>query len=41
MANFYVTYNKKHESDLILQIENLSGIAYTKTNIPNYTGIYD
>ena len=40
-AHFYVTYNKKHESDLILQIENLSGIAYTKTNIPNYTGIYD
>ena len=40
-AHFYVTYNKKNESDLILQIENLSGIAYTKTDIPNYTGIYD
>ena len=40
-AHFYVTYNKKNESDLIIQIENFSGIAYTKTDIPNYTGIYD
>lgn len=40
-AYFYVTYNKKNESDLILEIKSLSGIAYTKTDIPNYTGIYD
>ena len=40
-AHFYVTYNKKNESDLIIQIENFSGIAYTKTDIPHYTGIYD
>ena len=41
VAHFYVTYNKKNESDLILEIKSLSGIAYTKTDIPNYTGIYD